>query len=390
MPAVADVLEYEIGEVILPAPVSAEVDYLIGRRIGRAARTVFLRDLADGKFRVECLQPEEYDLIRRLDGRYADLDVGLADLSVVILAHRFRTRRILTFDERHFRTLRPLDGGAFTLLPPTNHLPARPDYRAAGRANVAPRTMQNIYDDPRFFAAYRELRDARRGINEAIEQPALRRLLPPLDGIDILDLGCVDGELARWCVERGARRVVGLELSARMLALARERTTEGGVLLVRTAIEQAAFVPTSFDLVVSSFALHYVADYAGVVHRAFEWLRPGGRIVFSVEHPVITAQVAKQGWVADHVGRRLFWALDDYADEGERRQRWFVDGVLKQHRRVATYVNGLLDAGFLLERLDEPEPLREATRDRPDLVDDRRRPPILVLAARKPPTTRRP
>src|SRR3712207_4681170 len=131
--------------------------------------------------------------------------------------------------------------------------------------------MQNVYDDPRFFAAYKELRDAKRGINEAIEQPALRRLLPPLDGLDVLDLGCGDGELARWCVERGARRVVGVDLSARMLALARERTADGRVQLVRTAIEQAAFAPGSFDLVASSFALHYVADYAGVVGRVFDW-----------------------------------------------------------------------------------------------------------------------
>ena len=245
--------------------------------------------------------------------------------------------------------------------------------------------MQNVYDDPRFFAAYRELRDGVRGINEAIEQPALRRLFPPLDGLDVLDLGCGDGELARWCVEQGARRVVGLDLSSMMLGLARERTNDSRVRFVRAAIEQAAFAPTAFDLVVSSFALHYVADYAAVLGNVFEWIRPGGHLVFSVEHPVITAQVAKQGWVADHVGRRLFWALDDYADEGERRQRWFVDGVLKHHRRVASYVNGLLDAGFVLERIDEPEPLRESMRERPDLVDDRRRPPILVLAARKPP-----
>ena len=244
--------------------------------------------------------------------------------------------------------------------------------------------MQNVYDDPRFFTAYRDLRDAGRGINEAIEQPALRRLLPPLSGLAVLELGSGDGELARWCVERGARRVVGIDLSARMLALARSRASDSRVLLVRAAIEEAAFAPASFDLVVSSFALHYVADYAGVVRQVFNWLRPGGHLVFSVEHPVVTAQVAKQGWVADHVGRRLFWSLDDYADEGERRQRWFVDGVLKQHRRVATYVNGLLDAGLVLERLDEPEPLPEAMHGRPDLVDDRRRPPILVLAARKP------
>jgi len=248
--------------------------------------------------------------------------------------------------------------------------------------------MQNIYDDPRFFAGYRELRDTGRGINEAIEQPALRGLLPVLAGLDVLDLGCGDGELARWCVEQGARRVVGVDLSNRMLALARERTAEGRrhtrIQYVRSALEQAAFAPASFDIVTSSFALHYVEDYAEMMRRVADWLRPGGTLVYSVEHPVVTAQVAKQGWVADHVGRRLFWALDDYADESIRHQRWFVDGVVKYHRTVASLVNDVLAAGLVLVRLEEPVPLPEAVRARVDLVDDRRRPPVLVLAAVKP------
>jgi predicted nucleic acid-binding protein len=117
MPAVASVLTREPGHIILPAPISAEVDYLAGARLGRVARRAFLTDLANGRFRVECLLPMEYELMLQLDRQYADLDVGLADLSVVVLARRFGTRRILTFDERHFRALRPLDGGAFVLLP---------------------------------------------------------------------------------------------------------------------------------------------------------------------------------------------------------------------------------------------------------------------------------
>jgi SAM-dependent methyltransferase len=244
--------------------------------------------------------------------------------------------------------------------------------------------MQNIYDDPRFFVAYRELRDTGRGINEAIEQPAFRGLLPRLDGLDVLDLGCGDGDLARWCAARGARWVIGVDLSHRMLALARERTDDARIGFVRAGLEEVAFAAGSFDLVTSSFALHYAADYAATMRRVAGWLRPGGTLLYSVEHPVCTAQVARQGWVADHVGRKLFWALDDYADEGERRQRWFVDGVLKYHRRTATLVNGLLEAGLILERLDEPEPLPEAIRARGELVDDRRRPAVLVVKARKP------
>lgn len=248
--------------------------------------------------------------------------------------------------------------------------------------------MQNIYDDPRFFAGYRDLRDSGRGINEAIEQPALRGLLPALSGLDILDLGCGDGELARWCLEQGAQRVVGVDLSQRMLALARERTAADSVepariQYVRSGLEQVQFAPASFDVVTSSFALHYVEDYTGTVRHIAGWLRPGGTLVYSVEHPVVTAQVAKQGWVADHVGRRLFWALDDYADEGIRHQRWFVDGVVKYHRTVASLVNGVVAAGLTVERLEEPVPLPEAIRSRVELVDDRRRPPVLVMKARK-------
>ena len=116
--AVLRLLQGEPGDLVIPAPVSAEVDYLIGRRLGSASRKAFLTDLAKGRYLVECLRPEDYATVAELDARYADLDAGLADLSIVVLAQRFGTSRLATFDERHFRAIRPLDGGAFTLLPP--------------------------------------------------------------------------------------------------------------------------------------------------------------------------------------------------------------------------------------------------------------------------------
>lgn len=64
-----------------------------------------------------CLEPADYLTALALNNRYADLNVGLADLSIAILAARHRTNRILTFDQRHFRLIRPLHGGTFTLLP---------------------------------------------------------------------------------------------------------------------------------------------------------------------------------------------------------------------------------------------------------------------------------
>jgi uncharacterized protein len=115
--AVGDLLRAEGGDLVVAAPVSAEVDYLIRRRGTPAAARAFLRDVASGRFRVEGLTADEHGTVARLDEQYADLDLGLADLSVVILAHRFRTKRLLTFDERGFRAVTPLSGGSFMLLP---------------------------------------------------------------------------------------------------------------------------------------------------------------------------------------------------------------------------------------------------------------------------------
>jgi predicted nucleic acid-binding protein len=116
-PLIEALLREEAGELVVPAPITAEVDYLLGRRLGRVARLAFLDDLAAGRFTVACLDADDHAVVADLERHYEDLDVGLADLSVVVVAQRFGTRRLLTFDERHFRALRPLDRGRFSLLP---------------------------------------------------------------------------------------------------------------------------------------------------------------------------------------------------------------------------------------------------------------------------------
>jgi predicted nucleic acid-binding protein len=94
----------------------AEIDFLLSRS-SRTAALAFVRDVAWGRFQVECLENDEWALVQRLAERYADLAPGLADLSLVVLAHRFRTDRILTFDQRHFRAMHGVDERPFRLLP---------------------------------------------------------------------------------------------------------------------------------------------------------------------------------------------------------------------------------------------------------------------------------
>jgi uncharacterized protein len=115
--AVVEILRAEREPLVTSAVAVAEADYLILTRLGIDVELAFLEDLAEGTFLVECLSRPELATALVLARRHRDLAIGLADASLVVLAQRFRTRRLVTFDERAFRTISPLQGGTFTLLP---------------------------------------------------------------------------------------------------------------------------------------------------------------------------------------------------------------------------------------------------------------------------------
>ena len=248
----------------------------------------------------------------------------------------------------------------------------------------APGDPQNIYDDPGFFAGYSTLERFGEGWERATEHADLLALLPAVDGRRVLDLGCGAGQLAHYLATSGAAEVIGVDVSERMLALARAGWAHPRVTYQRSAIEAVAFPSARFDLVVSSLVLHYVDDYAGLIRRLAGWLAPGGIVVYSTEHPIFTARLPGEGWVLDEAGRRTRWGLDRYADEGAREENWFVPGVRKVHRTFATLINGLLEAGLVVERVVEPMPSAQWLRDHPLAGDERRRPVFLLIRARKP------
>jgi SAM-dependent methyltransferase len=239
---------------------------------------------------------------------------------------------------------------------------------------------QNIYDDPRFFEGYSKLRRHESGLNMAVDQPAMRSLIPPLANKRVLDLGCGFGKMCRYAIEQGAASVVGVDISAKMLAQAREETCDSRISYLHSALEDLSFAPASFEVVVSSLALHYIERYDLVCTNVKAWLAARGAFVFSVEHPMATAYPI--GGYLDEKGEEEHWSIDNYKLEGIRHTQWFIDDVIKYHRSVETYINTLIDKGFTIVRLVEPEATEDEIRKRPELREESRRPTFMLISAR--------
>ena len=174
---------------------------------------------------------------------------------------------------------------------------------------------ENKYDEERFFEKYSQMDRSRKGLQGAGEWPALEKMLPPFAGRDVLDLGCGYGWHCRYAAEHGAASVLGTDLSQKMLAVARTRNAHPRVNYRQAAMEDLDFAPESFDVVLSSLALHYVKDYEPLIQKIHRWLRPDGWLVFSAEHPVFTAY-GSQDWYYDADGNILHFPVDRYFYEG--------------------------------------------------------------------------
>jgi SAM-dependent methyltransferase len=238
---------------------------------------------------------------------------------------------------------------------------------------------QNIYDNEEFFAGYSRLRRSVEGLDGMPEWPALRALLPDLRRCKVLDLGCGFGWFCRWAREQGASDVVGIDVSERMLARARAGTPDPAIVYSRADMEQLELPPKTFDVVYSALALHYVERLHQLMAQVYRSLVTGGVLVFSVEHPIFTAP-SQPNWSLDAVGRKT-WPVDRYLDEGPRSTDWLARGVIKQHRTLATYINMLVGAGFVISHVEEWGPTEEQIAAEPSWSDERQRPPFLIMAA---------
>ncbi|MGQ0774953.1 MAG: PIN domain-containing protein [Pseudonocardiales bacterium] len=109
-------------DLVVSPLVVAELDYLLRQRVSTHAAQLTIEELAGGAYDIPEFGPPDLQRALEMDRRFADLELGITDASLVVLAARYETRDLLTLDHRHFRQLTPLQGGRFRLLP-TDEVP---------------------------------------------------------------------------------------------------------------------------------------------------------------------------------------------------------------------------------------------------------------------------
>lgn len=210
------------------------------------------------------------------------------------------------------------------------------------------------------FAAAYAIENESSLLNAYYERPAMLELAAEVKWRRILDIGCGAGVLAQELIARGAT-VSGFDASQEMIALARKRLGDSADLRVSRLGEQLPYEDGSFDDAVASLVFHYLPDWSLALREIRRVLKPRGRLIMSVNHPILYP------W--NHKGSDYF-KVTEYSDEvnlnGESHELTYW------HYPLHVMASAVLEAGFSIERIWEPpyskdaptEVVPEALRDR--------------------------
>lgn len=197
---------------------------------------------------------------------------------------------------------------------------------------------------------------------------------------DVLDVGAGEGQVARVAAGTGARRVVGIDPVAAQVSVGRSRG--GGVLYGRGEAGALPFPAAAFDAVIACLVFEHITDTDGALAEVGRVLRPGGRFLFFLNHPLL--QAPGSGWIDDHILDEQYWRIGPYLHEDssleEVEKGVFVPFV---HRPLSRYVNAMAAAGLVIRRMEEPPPPPGFMARATEYRDAATIPRLLLLVAEK-------
>lgn len=241
--------------------------------------------------------------------------------------------------------------------------------------------MNNIYDDKQFFDQYAKMSRSQQGLSGAGEWHQFKALFPNLSGKNVLDLGCGYGWHCKYAVDCGAKQVLGIDLSEKMIQEAEERNGDPKITYRVCGLGDFDYPAASFDCVISNLVLHYIADIDIIFRKVYQTLKTDGVFLLNMEHPVFTAGV-NQDWIYNPEGKPQYWPVDNYFYPGERVTHFLGQNVKKQHHTLTQILMGIINAGFKLEVVEEATPSSDMM-EIPGMSDEMRRPMMLLIKASK-------
>lgn len=214
--------------------------------------------------------------------------------------------------------------------------------------------------------------------NAYYERPATLSLVPDVTGLTIFDAGCGPGVYAQWLLQHGARAIIAVDASPKMLELAKVRVKASPQVQFHQldlATSDLSFVPgASIDLVLAPLVMDYIADWPAVFRRFHRILKPAGFLVFSAGHPSFEA---------------TYYKTQNYFGIEQVSAMWKGFGPVVEvpcyRRSLMDAIQSVIDSGFDLARFVEPRPTADFQRVEPIKYErlSRQQPGFLCIQARK-------
>jgi SAM-dependent methyltransferase len=222
-------------------------------------------------------------------------------------------------------------------------------------------TGRDFYDQQGIFENYVKYRTWKVMPNETIEKPVILSLInADLKG-SVLDLGCGYGDLAKDILAKGAASYTGIDSSRKMIAFGQALVKDERAVFFQADINHWDYPIAAYDLVISCSVFHYIEDLDALLTKISQSLKPGGELILSVDHPLISYFKETQA-IASHVeyNGKSQWETKDYFDYGPRIRAWMEARVVKFHRSIEEYWRAITAAGFRIEGLKEGRPEEES------------------------------
>lgn len=232
---------------------------------------------------------------------------------------------------------------------------------------------------------------------DAVNAPAFMAMLPDVSGLSGLDIGCGEGHNTRLVAKRGSK-MTGVDISANFIQHARqqEATLQMGIDYYVANATALPFKPTHFDFAISTMSFMDMPNHERALAEAYRVLKPGAFLQFSISHPCFATPRWK--WVRDESGKRVALECGDYfrqlegdvdewiftATPAELKESLPAFRVPRFTRTLSSWLNMLMDTGFVLERFEEPAADEEVLKRYPYLDDTRVIAFFLLVRCRKP------